>query len=234
MNIPEGTDLQDLSIKALMKVIEGAKKHIEDLEKKLKQKDERIKLLCEDWTDDETRIEEMLEPIIGREFIDGNIYCSPGTVGCVEELVKKYNHTVERCEEFASKLYKTRGEKNELREELKKLKELHTLNFMSDMLPMEKLQKQRDELKERVKMLEDIIAKHTSIPKAVIPMLTTEFPEIVQSEITGVIEKPKSGCWHSVVNIRVRENGEREIICNNCNEVVEVIAPLFPDKDENL
>jgi DNA repair exonuclease SbcCD ATPase subunit len=205
MNIPEGTDLQDLSIKALMKIIEGAKKHIEDLEKKLKEKDERIKLLCEDWTDDENMIEEMLEPIIGREFIDGNIYCSPGTVGCVEELVKKYNN----------------------------LKELHTLNFMSDMLPMEKLQKQRDELKERVKMLEDIIAKHTSIPKAVIPMLR-EFPEIVQSEITGVLEKPKSGCWHSIVNIRVRENGEREIICNNCNEVVEVITPLFPDKDANL
>ncbi len=90
MNIPEGTDLQDLSIKALMKVIEGAKKHIEDLEKKLKEKDERIKLLCEDWIDDENMIEEMLEPIIGREFIDGNIYCSPGTVGCVEELVRKY------------------------------------------------------------------------------------------------------------------------------------------------
>ena len=34
---------------------------------------------------------------------------------------------------------------NELRKELEKLKELHTLNFMSDMLPMEKLQKQRDE-----------------------------------------------------------------------------------------
>jgi len=40
------------------------------------------------------------------------------------------------------------------------------------------------ELNDRVKMLEDIIAKHTSIPKAVIPMLTTKFPEIVQSEIT--------------------------------------------------
>jgi hypothetical protein len=154
MNIPEGTDLQELSIKALIKVIEGAKKHIEDLEKKLKEKDERIKFLCEDWTDDETRIEEMLEPIIGREFIDGNIYCSPGTVGCVEELVKKYNHTTGRCEEFALNLYRVR--------------------------------KERNELKERVKMLEDIIAKHTSIPRAVIPKLTTKFPEIVQSEITPV------------------------------------------------
>ena len=74
----------------------------------------------------------------------------------------------------------------QLREEIEKLKELHTLNFMSDMLPMEKLQKQRDELKKRVKMLEDIIAKHTSIPRAVIPKLTTKFPEIVQSEITPV------------------------------------------------
>jgi hypothetical protein len=47
-----------------------------------------------------------------------------------------------------------------------------------------RVRKERNELKDRVKMLEDIIAKHTSIPKAVIPMLTTKFPEIVQSEIT--------------------------------------------------
>jgi hypothetical protein len=132
--------------------------YITELEEKLKEREEFIDRAFEDWADYDTRIEEMLEPIIGKEFIEGDTYCVPGTVVCVEELVKKYN----------------------------KLKELHTLNFMSDMLPMEKLQKQRDELKERVKMLEDIIAKHTSIPKAVIPNLTTEFPEIVQSAITPV------------------------------------------------
>ncbi|NBO98746.1 MAG: hypothetical protein EBU90_01280 [Proteobacteria bacterium] len=174
MNIPEGTDLQDLSIKALMKIIEGAKKHIEDLEKKLKEKDERIKLLCEDWTDDETRIEEMLEPIIGREFIDGNIYCSPGTVGCVEELVKKYNE-----------------QKN-------------TLEYFKNLA---------DQFAEEI---EEGMAKNEKLVNIVIE------------------ERSKKGCWHSIVNIRVKDNGEREIICNNCNEVVEVIAPLFPDKDENI
>ena len=60
----------------------------------------------------------------------------------------------ERCEGFATNLYRVR--------------------------------KERNELKDRVKMLEDIIAKHTSIPKAVIPKLTTKFPDIVQSEITPV------------------------------------------------
>jgi hypothetical protein len=51
---------------------------------------------------------------------------------------------------------------------------------------LQKVELERDELNKRVKMLEDIIAKHTSIPRAVIPKLTTKFPEIVQSEITPV------------------------------------------------
>jgi hypothetical protein len=73
----------------------------------------------------------------------------------VETKVMIYvKHLEERCEGFATNLYRVR--------------------------------KERNELKDRVKMLEDIIAKHTSIPKAVIPKLTTKFPEIVQSEITPV------------------------------------------------
>jgi hypothetical protein len=43
-----------------------------------------------------------------------------------------------------------------------------------------------NELRDKIKVLEEIVAKYTSIPKAVIPMLTTKFPEIVQSEITLV------------------------------------------------
>ena len=71
----------------------------------------------------------------------------------VETKVMNYvKHLEERCEGFATNLYRVR--------------------------------KERNDLKDRVKMLEDIIAKYTSIPKAVIPMLTTKFPEIVQSEIT--------------------------------------------------
>ena len=125
--------------------------YVTELEEKLKEKEEYIKRVFEDWADDDIRIEEMLEPIIGKEFIEGDTYCVPGTVACVEKLVERYNHNVKRCERFASRLYKTRGERNELRKELEKLKELHTLNFMSDMLPMEKLQKQRDELRKTLK-----------------------------------------------------------------------------------
>lgn len=96
MNIPEGTDLQDLSIKALMKIIEGAKKHIEDLKKKLKEKEEFIDRAFDEWAYDDTKIEEMLEPIIGKEFIEGDSYCVPGTVACVEKLVEKYNEQAEK------------------------------------------------------------------------------------------------------------------------------------------
>jgi hypothetical protein len=71
----------------------------------------------------------------------------------VETKVMNYvTELEEKCEGFATNLYRVR--------------------------------KERNELKEKVKMLEDIIAKHTSIPRTVIPMLTTKFPEIVQSEIT--------------------------------------------------
>ena len=52
----------------------------------------------------------------------------------------------------------------QLREEIEKLKELHTLNFMSDMLPMEKLQKQRDNLMKALKHLV-IIAQKDEINK---------------------------------------------------------------------
>lgn len=92
-------------------------------DKVIKEKEEFIYRAFDEWAYDDTKIEEMLEPIIGKEFIEGDSYCVPGTVACVEELVKKYNN----------------------------LKELHALNFMSDMLPMEKLQKQRDELRKAVK-----------------------------------------------------------------------------------
>lgn len=79
----------------------------------------------------------------------------------------------ERCSRFASKLYKTRGERNELRKEIE-----------GDNAELDTAWSKVVELNDRVKMLEDIVTKHTSIPKAVIPMLTTKFPEIVQSEIT--------------------------------------------------
>jgi hypothetical protein len=64
---------------------------LEWFEKKLEEREEFIKRTFEDWADDDTRVEKMLEPIIGKEFIDGNSYCVPGTVGCVEEIINKYN-----------------------------------------------------------------------------------------------------------------------------------------------
>jgi hypothetical protein len=42
-----------------------------------------------------------------------------------------------------------------------------------------------NELRNKIKTLEEVVAKYTSIPKAVISKLR-EFPDIVQSEITPV------------------------------------------------
>jgi hypothetical protein len=56
------------------------------------------------------------------------------------------------------------------RDELKKLKELHTLNFMSDMLPMEKLQKQRTELLAIAEELADVIIGNGASVKDAIPI----------------------------------------------------------------
>ena len=122
--------------------------YIEELE----EKEELINRAFEEWSDNDTKIEKMLEPILGKEFIEGNSYCVPGAVCCVEELVKKYDELKlekdalwVKTQEDEREINDLRDINNELRKELEKLKELHTLNFMSDMLPMEKLQKQRDE-----------------------------------------------------------------------------------------
>ena len=93
--------------------------YVIELEEKLKEKEEFIDRAFDEWAYDDTKIEEMLEPIIGKEFIEGDSYCVPGTVACVEKLVERYKHIVELCGRFASKLYKTRGERNELRKALK-------------------------------------------------------------------------------------------------------------------
>ena len=60
-------------------------------EKKLEEKEEFINRAFDEWAYDDTKIEEMLEPIIGKEFIEGDSYCVPRTLVCVEELVKKYD-----------------------------------------------------------------------------------------------------------------------------------------------
>jgi len=64
---------------------------LEWFEKKLEEKEELIDRAFDEWAYDDTKIEEMLEPIIGKEFIEGDSYCVPGTLACVEELVKKYD-----------------------------------------------------------------------------------------------------------------------------------------------
>jgi hypothetical protein len=70
--------------------------YVTELEEKLKEKEELINRAFEEWSDNDTKIEKMLEPILGKEFIEGNSYCVPGTVWCVEELVKKYNEAAKK------------------------------------------------------------------------------------------------------------------------------------------
>jgi hypothetical protein len=92
--------------------------HIDELTKLLKEKDQMIKLLCDDWAYDDTRIKEMCEPIVGKDFVDGDGYSFVSMLDVVEENVKKYNIISARCEEFARNLYRVRKERNELRKEI--------------------------------------------------------------------------------------------------------------------
>ena len=41
----------------------------------LEEKEELINRAFDEWAYDDTKIEEMLEPIIGKEFIEGDSYC---------------------------------------------------------------------------------------------------------------------------------------------------------------
>jgi hypothetical protein len=96
---------------------------LEWFEKRLEDREEFIKRTFEDWADDDTKIEEMLEPIIGREFIDGDKYCVPGTVGCVEEVVKKYNELKLEKDALYVKTQEDEREINELRDVNKELRQ---------------------------------------------------------------------------------------------------------------
>jgi hypothetical protein len=75
----------------------------------------------------------------------------------------------------------------QLREEIEKLKELHTLNFMSDMLPMEKLQKQRDNLMKALKHLV-IIAQKDEINKDHLDVTLRKARNVI-ADIDPTVEK---------------------------------------------
>jgi hypothetical protein len=62
---------------------------IEELEKKLKESEERVKLLCSDWAEDDTAIKELCEPFVGKEFIDDNSGYFITMVEVVEETIKR-------------------------------------------------------------------------------------------------------------------------------------------------
>jgi hypothetical protein len=148
-------------------------KKFRELETKLKEKEDFIKRTFEDWADDDIKIEQLVEPIIGRKFIDGDSYCVPGTVVCVEKLVKNYNELKlekdalwVKTQEDEREINDLRDVNKQLREEIEKLKELHTLNFMSDMLPMEKLQKQLNQQNEYI--IDQSLIIHKLIEKLVV------------------------------------------------------------------
>jgi hypothetical protein len=96
---------------------------LEWFEKRLEEREEFIKRTFEDWADDDIRVEEMLEPIIGREFIEGDKYCVPGTVGCVEEVVKKYNELKLEKDALYVKTQEDEREINDLRDVNKQLRQ---------------------------------------------------------------------------------------------------------------
>ena len=58
----------------------------------------------------------MLEPILGKEFIEGNSYCVPGAVCCVEELVKKYDELKLEKDTLWVKTQEDEREINDLRD----------------------------------------------------------------------------------------------------------------------
>ncbi|CAB5226253.1 hypothetical protein UFOVP760_32 [uncultured Caudovirales phage] len=91
----------------------------ENFEKLLNERDEkedRIKRTFEDWAEDDVMIENMLEPILGREFINGDSYCVPGIVACVEELVKRYNELKLEKDSMWLKTQEDEREVNDLRD----------------------------------------------------------------------------------------------------------------------
>jgi hypothetical protein len=107
-------EAKDFEKSAFVVTYDVAKK----LENKIIEQDQLIKLLCDDWAEDDTRIKEMCEPIVGKDFIDGDGYSFVCMVDVVEEVVKKYNVITARCEEFARNLYRVRKERNELKNEI--------------------------------------------------------------------------------------------------------------------
>jgi len=75
------------------------RKYCDLLEEKLKEKDAAIDAHCRDWADDDTRVKEMCEPIVGKDFIDGadsDYFVS--ILDVVEEVVKKYNDLKEKLD----------------------------------------------------------------------------------------------------------------------------------------
>jgi len=96
---------------------------LEWFEKKLEEKEEFIDRAFDEWAYDDTKIEEMLEPIIGKEFIEGDSYCVPGTVACVEELVKKYDELKLERDALWVKTQEDEREINDLRDVNKQLRQ---------------------------------------------------------------------------------------------------------------
>lgn len=91
----------------------------ENFEKLLNERDEKedfIKRTFEDWAEDDVMIENILEPILGRDFINGDSYCVPGIVACVEELVKKYNELKLEKDSLWLKTQEDEREINDLRD----------------------------------------------------------------------------------------------------------------------
>jgi chromosome segregation ATPase len=82
----------------------------------------------------------------------------------------------------------TETEVYELREQLEALKlerDALWVKTQEDEREINDLRDVNTSLRNKIKALEEVVAKYTSIPKAVISKLR-EFPDIVQSEITSV------------------------------------------------
>jgi hypothetical protein len=151
---------------------------LEWFEKKLKEKEEFIDRAFEEWAYDDTKIEEMLEPILGKEFIEGDTYCVPGTVACVEEVVKKYDELKLEKDALWVKTQEDEREINDLRDVNKQLRQwkeealkvMNQWNEVSDYINLNaevedlgrfvpqiclKYLKERDELKKQKSLWEE-------------------------------------------------------------------------------
>lgn len=82
---------------------------IEDLKQQLAEKQKLIELHCKDWSDDHTRLQEMVRANVPGADVDGDSYGVPGILCLAEMLVKALAESKAEVERMKSELVDTKN-----------------------------------------------------------------------------------------------------------------------------